>query len=152
CSLHPTSLPGNTPCSIAVIPESHMLFVCNADANNVAVFNYANPAKPDPLGFIPAGWYPTAVRFNPVDQRIYVANARGTTPLANPQGPRPTDPKNKTIRQYIGALYRGTLSIVDLPTPEKMAAYSKQAYECSPLRADHGVIVEPPEGNPIPRK
>jgi len=33
-----------------------------------------------------------------------------------------------------------------------MAEYSKQAYACSPLRADERVSAEPAEGNPIPRK
>jgi DNA-binding beta-propeller fold protein YncE len=152
CSLYPIPLVGNTPCSLCLIPDSHLLFVCNADANNVAVFNVANPAKPDPLGFIPAGWYPTAVRYNPVDQRLYIANARGTSTRANPQGPRPTAPKNQTIQQYIGALYRGTLSILDMPTAEKMADYTKLAYKCSPLRSDQGVIAKPDGANSIPVK
>ena len=41
-----------------------MLFVANADANNVAVFNVADRDDAKPLGFIPVGWYPTSVRFN----------------------------------------------------------------------------------------
>src|SRR5262249_25547873 len=77
---------------------------------------------------------------------------KGTTPLANPQGPDPLLPRNQTVRQYIAGLYRGTLGIIDLPTPERMAAYSKQAYACSPLRPDQGVIVKQAVGNPIPAK
>ena len=55
------------------------------------------------------GMYPTAVRFNPADKRLYVANGRGATPQANPQGPNPVLPKSQTVREYIGGLYRGTL-------------------------------------------
>src|SRR5262249_47449277 len=112
----------------------------------------AEPGKAQPLGFLPAGWYPTSVRYNPTDRRLYVANGRGTTPLANPQGPNPSLPANTTLREYIAGLYRGTLNMIDLPTPERMAEYSKQAYACSPLRPDEGVTADVPEGNPIPGK
>jgi hypothetical protein len=96
--------------------------------------------------------YPTSVRFNPIDKRLYIANGRGCSPRANPQGPNPLTPRNATVRQYIAGLYRGTLGIVDLPTAEDMVRYSKDAYTCSPLREDQGVSAEPPAGNPIPRK
>jgi DNA-binding beta-propeller fold protein YncE len=152
CGLYPDSLPGNTPNSLCLTPDGEMLLVANADANTIAVFNVAEPGKARPLGFIPAGWYPTSVRFNPTDKRIYVANGRGTTPRANPQGPNPNLPRNQTVRQYIGGLYRGTLGIIDMPTPERMTAYSKAAYACTPLRKDLGVTAEPGEGNPIPKR
>ena len=61
----------------------------NADASNLAVFHVGAPGKAKPLGFIPVGWYPTAVRYNPVDRRVYVANGKGTSPRANRHGPQP---------------------------------------------------------------
>jgi DNA-binding beta-propeller fold protein YncE len=151
-SLYPTAPAGNTPNSLSLTPDGQLLFVANADANNVAVFNVAVAGRAKPLGFLPTGWYPTSVRFNPADQRVYIANGKGTTSRANPQGPQPTVPRNQTVHQYIAALYRGTLGILDLPTPEQMAAYSKQAYACSPLRADLGVTAEAPPDSSIPRK
>ncbi|MBV9124480.1 MAG: bifunctional YncE family protein/alkaline phosphatase family protein [Planctomycetes bacterium] len=153
CSLYPASPAGNTPNSLSLTPDGKLLFVANADANNIAVFNVETPGQAKPLGFIPVGWYPTSVRFNPTDKRLYVANGKGTTPRANPQGPQPNLPASqKTTREYIGGLFQGTLGILDLPTPEQMASYSKQAYECSPLRADQGVPAGPDRDNPIPRR
>jgi DNA-binding beta-propeller fold protein YncE len=150
CSLYPAAPAGNTPASLCLTPDGQMLFVANADANNLAVFNVATPGQSKPLGFIPTGWYPTAVRHNPVDGRLYVTNGKGATPKANPQGPNPLLPNNITTRDYIGGLFRGTLSIINMPTPEQMARYSKQAYACSPLRSDLAVAAQPPSGNPIP--
>jgi hypothetical protein len=92
------------------------------------------------------------VRYNPHDKRLYVANGKGTTPKANPQGPRPDLPHGKTVVQYIGGLFRGTLSVIDLPDPTRMTRFSKQAYDCSPLKADQGVTAEPDPGNPVPKK
>jgi YVTN family beta-propeller protein len=152
CALYPAVPKGNTPNSLCLTPDGKMLFVANADNNNVAVFNVAEPGRARPLGFIPAGWYPTAVRYNPADKHLYVANGKGNSSFANPQGPQPTVPDRLTTRQYIAGLMHGTLSVIDLPDPERMAEYSKAAYACSPLRADQGVIVPRPEGNPIPAK
>jgi DNA-binding beta-propeller fold protein YncE len=150
CSLYPAAPAGNTPNSLSLTPDGQILFVANADANNIAVFNVATPGQARPLGFIPSGWYPTSVRYNPADKRLYVANGKGTTPKANPQGPDPLAPRNASIREYIGGLFRGTLSIIDPITPEKMAAFSQQAYACSPLRKDLSAADQPTDGNPIP--
>jgi DNA-binding beta-propeller fold protein YncE len=152
CSLYPAAPVGNTPMSLSLTPEGQMLFVANADCNNLAVFNVAEPANARSLGFIPVGWYPTSVRFNPHDKKIYVANGRGTTTLANPQGPNPLLPPNRTVREYIAGLYRGTLAAIDTPTPEKMGEYTRQAFACSPLRQDQGVTGDVPDDSPIPRR
>src|SRR5579885_2551330 len=152
CALYPSAPAGNTPSSLSLTPDGQMLFVANADANNVAVFKVAEPGKAQPLGFLPVGWYPTSVRFNPADKRLYVANGKGGTSYANPQGPRPNLAEDRTVVQYIAGLLRGTLSVIDLPTPQRMAAYSRQAYACSPLKADAGVVGQRPADNPIPAK
>jgi YVTN family beta-propeller protein len=152
CALYPTAPSGNTPNSLCLTPDGQMLFVANADANNLAVFNVAEPGKAKPLGFIPTGWYPTSVRYDAESKRLYVANGKGATPRANPKGPNPLLPRNQTVREYIGNLFRGTVSAIDLPTPNRMAEYRKQAYECSPLRADQEVTATAPKDSPIPKK
>ncbi len=153
CALYPAAPSGNTPSSLSLTPDGQLLFVANADANNLAVFNVAERGKARALGFIPTGWYPTSVRFNPTEKRLYVANGKGLTSRANPQGPGPFARRNlRTIYQYIGGLMRGTLGILRAPTPEAMLEHTKQAYLCSPLRKDAGVVGAPSADNPIPRK
>src|SRR6185436_10353924 len=104
------------------------------------------------LGFIPAGWYPTCVRFTRKGDRILIANGKGLMPRANRQGPNPVAPPPTTVREYIAGLFRGSLSIVPSPAPARMAEYTKQAYACSPLRAGAAVSAPaaPPENHPIP--
>ena len=152
CALYATAPNGNTPNSLCLTPDGKILFVANADNNNLAVFNVEKPGDTKPLGFIPVGMYPTSVRYDAHSKRILVANGRGVTVKANPKGPDPTLPKNPTVREYIAGLYRGTLGIIDMPNEEDMVKYSKQAYACSPLRADQGVVGAPPKDNPIPAK
>ena len=151
CALYPQAPNGNTPNSLCLTPDGELLFVANADANNLAVFNVAEPNEAKPLGFIPVGWYPTSVRFNPTDKRLYVANGKGVLPHSNRAGPGPYG--GAPLTEYIGGLYHGTVSVIDMPNPERMAAYSKQAYACSPLRKNADVNAENVAAdNPIPRK
>ncbi|HEV3439830.1 MAG TPA: alkaline phosphatase family protein [Gemmata sp.] len=153
CALYPGAPNGNTPNSLAITPDGEVLFVANADANNIAMLNVSDHANAKPLGFIPTGWYPTSVRFNPKDKNIYVANGKGLSSKPNRSGPNPLLPRARNLNEYIGQLFPGTLGIVKLPTPAGMATYSKTAYACSPLQKSNVVRSEDVEsGNPIPQK
>ena len=87
-----------------------------------------------------------------MDRQLYVANGKGGSSFANAQGPNPLLPRNASTRQYIAGLMHGTLSILDVPTPERMGEYTKQAYSYSPLRAGEPVVGEVPPGSPVPAK
>jgi DNA-binding beta-propeller fold protein YncE len=154
-ALYPHSPPGSTPNSLALSSDEKMLFVANADNNTLAVFDISIPGKSRSLGFIPAGWYPTSVRATPDGKHLLIANGKGIIPKANPLGPQPgisrsTDP---TV-QLISRLFRGTLSIIDLPAKHKfekqLRDYTSQAYRCSPLKSDASVVGQRPPDNPVP--
>jgi Phosphoesterase family/Lactonase, 7-bladed beta-propeller len=152
CALYPTAPSGNTPNSLTLIPDTQFLLVANADASNLSVFNVTDKGKAIPLGFIPTGWYPTSVRHNPFDGRLYVANGKGLTSKPNRYGPNPIRPGQGTM-EYIGGLFKGTVSVLDLPKPAALATFTKQAYACSPLPNDASAAVEGVSAdNPIPRK
>jgi DNA-binding beta-propeller fold protein YncE len=153
CSLYPQAPNGNTPNSLALTPDGEMLFVANADANNLTVLNVADRTTAKPLGFIPTGWYPTSVRFNPRSGQLYFANGKGLVSKSNRNGPNPMAPLANNLGEYIGGLYRGTLGILDLPTPEQMARHTRTAFACSPLQKDDAVRADGAEAdNPIPKK
>lgn len=154
-ALHPGSPPGSTPNSLAVSPDGTLLFVANACNNNLAVFDVSKPGASSSLGFIPVGWYPTSVRVTPDGKHLLVANGKGLTSRANRHGPQPglRDPQG-TVREYIGGLLRGTLSIIDLPDREKFAtqlvAYTARARKCTPLETDQEASAKSKPGKPIP--
>jgi YVTN family beta-propeller protein len=153
-ALYPRAPLGSTPNSLALSPDGKALFIANADNNNVAVVNVSERAHSASLGYIPVGWYPTSVRYSPIENQLYVANGKGVLPAANPQGPNPLARRSaaKGVRQYIAGLLRGTLSVIAPPTPGDMARYTRQAFECSPLEADESPTAQPEAGNPIPAK
>jgi YVTN family beta-propeller protein len=152
CALHPAAgLAGNTPNSLTLLPDG-LLAVANADANNLAILNVQDPKKAIPLGFIPTGWYPTSVRYNATDKKIYVSNGKGMSSKPNRYGPNPINPA-RGVDEYIGGLFKGTVSVIDLPTPATLATLTRTAFACSPMNKDalpdsEGV----PADNPIPKK
>ena len=154
-ALYPDLPPGSTPNSLTLSPDERTLYVANADNNIIAVFDVNTPGKSRSLGFIPAGWYPTSVRVTPDGKKLLIANGKGIVPMANPLGPQPgvKDSTNATL-QYIARLLRGTLSIIELPSRKdwdtRLAEWTRQAYECSPLRPDAGVWAVPSTNGPIP--
>ena len=150
------ALPGSTPNSLALSPDEDLLFVANAGNNNVAVFEVGAPGKSRSLGFIPVGWYPTSVRVTPDGKNLLVANGKGLISHANRNGPQPGREPASDIREYIGGLFQGTLSIIPLPKKgepleEKLRDTTARAFKCSPPPS-----VAPPakrgRENPVPSR
>ena len=73
------------------------------------------------------------------DKRLYIANGRGTsTPRPTRRGPTRCCRPTTTVREYIAGLYRGTLSIIDVPTAERWPATASTptcAVRCAPTWA-----------------
>jgi DNA-binding beta-propeller fold protein YncE len=154
-ALYPQSPPGSTPNSLALSPDEKTLFVANANINVVAVFDVSTPGKSRSLGFIPVGWYPTSVRVTPDGKHLLIANGKGGISRANPLGPQPALNlnTNRTV-EYIASLFRGTLSVIELPSrknfEQQLKEYTARAYDCTPLNATAQVTAPRPPDNPIP--
>ena len=150
-ALYPNAPNGSTPNSLALSADGKVLLVANADNNNVAVIDVQERGGSQSLGYVPVGWYPTSVRFHPSDGRLLVANGKGLMPKANRQGPNPLNDPPRNVREYIGGLFRGSLSLVAPPSSVAMAQYTRAAYQCSPLRGDRQPVAKPRDPkNPIP--
>jgi len=159
-ALYPTKLTGATPNSLALSADEKTLYIANADNNCLAVFDVSAPGKSASLGFIPTGWYPTSVRT--LGKRLLVANGKGFTSLPNPGGPQPLKraadtglPMGnlvKTESQYIGGLFKGTLSFIDQPTAAQLKAYSAQVYANSPFTPQVEAQSAGEAGNPVPQR
>ena len=154
-AIHPNSPPGSTPNGLALSPDERTLFVANANLNTVAVVDVSVRGKSRSKGFIPTGWYPTSVRVTPDGRKLLVANGKGIASQANPKGPQPgVKPAPGTTLEYIGGLFKGTVSMIDLPKGDAfdtaLATWTADVYRCSPLKPDSGVTMKRPEGSPIP--
>src|SRR5436190_19499083 len=83
--------------------------------------------------------------------------------MANPYGPNPTKEgqevhlkdgeKNKPQEeQYIGGLFKGTLSTINVPSHELLSKYSQQVYQNTPYTKEKELVSQGEDGNPIPKK
>lgn len=158
-ALYPNSVMGSTTNGLALSADEKTLYIANADNNCLAVFDVTTPGSSRSKGFVPVGWYPTAVKV--ISKKVFVANGKGFTSMANPYGPNPyakeTDigfQKGETKHevQYIGGLFKGTLSIFKEPTEAQLAGYSKLVYDNTPYIKDKELTSQGESGNPIPMK
>ncbi len=122
---------GSTPNSICLNGDESVLMIANADNNYLALFDISQPNKTKSLGFIPVGWYPTAIKFVKSSNQILAANGKGLTSMPNPEGPHPLIKHYHDI-QYIGSLFKGTLSIINYPNENELSKYSKSVYDNTP--------------------
>ena len=159
-ALYPDAPDGSTTNAVALSPDNKMLYVANADNNCIAVFDVEHPGSSKSNGFIPAGWYPTAIKI--IGKKIYVANGKGYTSKANPLAPDPVHEAGQTFHQgdttrrlgsqYIGGLFKGTLSIITVPTAKQLSVYSEAVYANTPYSKTKETLSAGEEGNPVPRK
>lgn len=157
-ALYPTRLTGSTTNGLALSEDEKVLYVANADNNCLAVFDVSIPGKSRSKGFIPTGWYPTNVRV--AGKKIFVSNGKGFSSMANPYGPQPikksdnsglhTGISEQKEVQYIGGLFKGTLSIIDQPTNIELQEYSKQVYANTPYNKQNETLSRGLEDNPVP--
>ncbi len=139
-ALTPDAPPGSTSNGLALSADEKTLYIANADNDCLAVFDVSQPGKSTSKGFIPTGWYPTNVKV--IGQKIYVTNGKGMTSLPNPKGPNPLVKTQTVVYQkgdrprrtdeYIGGLFRGSLSIIPVPSAEALGGYSKQVFQNVP--------------------
>jgi len=146
--------PGNTPNSLAISADGARLFVSNATINAVSAWDVATPGQSRSLGFIPVGWYPTAVRLSNDGDRLLVANGKGVISDSNRNGPRPGYDPDAPTPDYIGGLFDGTVSLIDLPDGEafekQLRSWTARALTCRPPGAEDVCSAEELQGSPIP--
>ncbi len=160
-SLYPNAPEGSTTNGLALSPDEKTLYIANADNNSLAVFDVSKPGTSHSKGFIPTGWYPTCVKV--IGKKIFVTNGKGFSSMANPYGPNPTKKEEAVTyqagekikpqkEQYIGGLFKGTMSIINIPSPKHLSIYSQQVYHNTPYTKQKELLSQGEDGNPIPKR
>lgn len=129
--------PGSTPNALALDRENNMLFVANADNNCIAVINVHEPGEAQVLGFIPSGWYPSALLLTR-GRKLYIANSKGLEPHANPDGPTSPLMHGQPSKTSVRDIQRGTVNILAVNDLRgQIKAWTKQVYENIPYKDDY---------------
>ncbi len=156
-----TKLPGQTyfgavPDAVAVSPDGQQLFVANASADAVAVFDLqrkvhgkAARTAARPVGFVPTGWYPTALGTAGTDLLIATAKGQGTGPNDMPQRDTAADNPRRS-RTYIGTLLHGSFARVPLAgLRSQLAADTEEVLRDNRMKSAAEQIVFAGGHNPI---
>jgi DNA-binding beta-propeller fold protein YncE len=151
-SMSPMHPLGMTPSALATNKEGTQLLVVCSDANAIAIADISG-ARSSVRGFLPTGWYPTAVRVLD-DGQLVIANGKGLGSRANPDGPNPTR-RNQPLYEggpvvapgYIAHVQTGTIAFVPAINDEQIGDYSKTVLANSPYRDEmmSSLIVDPQE-------
>ena len=169
-SLYPLSPEGSTPCALTVSPDGKSLFVVNADQNCVMVVDISGSLMEDAArhrekislvnGFIPVGWYPTAVAVSPDNKFLLVGNGKGVA--SHPSWP-PIIRGATAGYRGVGydppaLLFEGSISFISRPDTAQMAAYTEQVRRNSTYRPEQlqqspipgNSVIPAQQGQPCP--
>ena len=132
--LHPL---GMTPSALAIDAEGKFLYVACSDANAIAVADISHP-RSRVSGFIPSGWYPSAVTVLAGDELVML-NGKGLGSYPNPNGPVPTE-RNRPLYQggpvvspgYVAHMQTGTAAFLQIPANHQFFDMTDTVRENSP--------------------
>ncbi len=116
--LQPTgarNLPGVTPTGLSLTQDESRLYVSLGDMNALGVVDTTANTL---IGYIPAGWYPTAVVASPIKPVILVANAKGTLT----RYPNPSYQQFSFANQYDLNIIEGNVETIRVPGSSQLAA------------------------------
>jgi len=139
-------IPGVTPTAMALSRDGDTLFVALSDMNAIGV---VDATAMELRGYVPVGWYPTAVAVID-DDRLLVANAKGTS-VRNPNNfPDPYDPKRKSA--YILNVIHANVCTARIPKGDELAKATEQVLDDNRLNAlthDNSGGQSPRRSNPL---
>ncbi|MFA5831841.1 MAG: bifunctional YncE family protein/alkaline phosphatase family protein [Bacteroidota bacterium] len=126
---------GSTPNALAMGQGDSTLYVALADNNAVAVVKIVTIGKSVVKGFIPVGWYPTAIEC--ADSVLIVANGRGETSGKNLN--------KENVFEYL----KGTLSFIPVPSDKELEEYTSAVLSNNPYTREQS-FSDWNADNPIP--
>jgi YVTN family beta-propeller protein len=132
-TLYPQAPEGSTPDALEIDPLRKLLYVANADNNSIAVVRIANPEHSEVLGFIPTGWYPSALALGGLHHDLYIANSKGESGHSNIRGPDSPLPPGPEGNGSVKTLQKGSVELLALTNLRmKIPGYTKQVIANTP--------------------
>jgi len=104
---------GVIPFGLALAPDGQRLYVAEAGINAVGV---VDTRTHEVLGHLPTGWFPSKLKVSNDGKKLIVANAKGYGSGPNGGAGFVKGPEGS----YVGGLMKGTVSVMDLPTPAEL--------------------------------
>ncbi len=141
----PADLFGASPNALCFTPDGKRLLVANGTQNAVAVIEFKPGKRKSRLqGLIPVGWFPGALAWNQLHQKIWVANIKG---LAD----QPRIEEGTGLVGFNSHQYSGTISVFPLPGQKELKKLSARVYSnFHDQRIKETFKKSRPEARPLP--
>ncbi|HEX4164069.1 MAG TPA: beta-propeller fold lactonase family protein [Bryobacteraceae bacterium] len=145
---------GSTPDALALDQTRHILYVANADNNNVGVIDVSKPGHSEVVGFIPSGWYPSALALSSHGRKLFIGNSKGQGSYSDVKGPTSPLAQKFSGDESVKTLQKGSIEVVDVKNlREQLPAYSRQVLANSPYRDSQLTLARAPQApSVIPRE
>jgi YVTN family beta-propeller protein len=158
----PLAPEGSTPNALAIDNTRHLVFVANADNNSLAVVHIENLKHSTVVGFVPTGWYPSALTLADHDRFLYIGTTKGEEGHPDPKGPHSplaaiknpaADPYNRQ-ETSVKAIQTGSIELLDVANLQaKLPAWTKQVAANTPYNDSLLSEARPPhEPSVIPQQ
>ena len=133
-ALTPNAPEGATPNALTLDNDGRMLFIANADNNDVGVVNISEPGKSKVLGFIPTAWYPSAVAVGS-GRKLLVGNSKGLGSYPDPNGLNSPLNVRGDPERSLRSLRQGAIGIVSIADLERdLPTWTAQVYRNTPYQ------------------
>ncbi len=130
-TLYPQSPEGSTPDALEIDPLRKLLYVANADNNSLAVVRIADPKHSEVLGFVPTGWYPSALAL--AGPYLYIGNSKGDAGHSDVRGPGSPLASRWEGDESVKTLQKGSVELLPLANlPAKIPVYTRQVMGNTP--------------------
>lgn len=110
---------GVIPFGLALSPDQKNLYAAASGINAVAVIDAENLKV---KGYIPTGWFPSKLKVSNDGKKLVVTNAKGFG--SGPNGGYTF--KRGPEGSYIGALMKGTVQVLDIPSGRELKEMTKK--------------------------
>src|SRR5262249_53767982 len=127
----------------------------------IAMIDVETPNKSAVMGFIPTGWYPTAVAVTPDGSKLLVGVGKGLTTSGNPIPADPskiertrgeTESRRDINWPFIGQTLEGAISVVPVPDAAKLKEFTAQVFRNCPYSDAQLTTAPHAENTAIPTK
>jgi YVTN family beta-propeller protein len=132
-TLTPLAPEGSTPDALTIDNTRKLLYVANADNNSITVIRIANRARSAVVGFIPTGWYPSALALAGHNHTLYIGNAKGEEGHPDRKGPGSPLASKWDGDETVKTLQKSSIEVLPVAALEQnLPHWTKQVVENTP--------------------
>jgi len=132
-TLTPLAPEGSTPDAAEIDNTRKLLYVANADNNSITVIRISNPAHSAVVGFIPTGWYPSALALTHQGAELYIGNSKGESGHPDRKGPGSPLASNWYGDETVKTVQKSSVEVLDLSALQKeLPGWTKMVVDNTP--------------------